>query len=199
MIRTGLPGKPWGSAADACPISASAAMAATHANPPAADRPMPCAPSAILARRAHGAASAFKRVDAKENAPPMLDGASSHPSMSTLTPLSRCNLASDRAPATVRAPEIQQSIEIFGRHCLGHCRPQQYRREGGSCRQDQKTFPMAQRLKKKAGCRGADRSGDGDQGADEPAHQVEAAGAGGQIGDHQDCEYGNGRSADAAE
>src|SRR5262249_1359071 len=68
MIRTGLPGKPWGSAADACPISASAAMAATHANPPAADRPMPCAPSAILARRAHGAASAFTRVDAKENA-----------------------------------------------------------------------------------------------------------------------------------
>src|SRR5262249_45921171 len=67
MIRTGLPRKPGGAAADACPISASAAMAAPHANPPATDRPMPCAPSAILARRAHGAASAFTRVDAKEN------------------------------------------------------------------------------------------------------------------------------------
>src|SRR5215472_14861007 len=109
------------------------------------------------------------------------------------------SLVSDRAPTTIRAPEIQQSIEIFSRHCLGHCRPQQRRRYSGSRRQDQKTFPMAQRLEKKAGWRSADRSGDGDQGADEPAYQVESAGASGQIGDHQDCEYGDGRSADAAE
>src|SRR5262249_49431925 len=128
MMRTGLLGKPCGSAAVGLAISASAARATAHANPPAPDRPMPCAPSRILARRADGAASALTRVDAKENVPPTLGGAGSHPSMSTLTPLSRCNLASDRAPAIIRAPEIQQSIEIFGRHCLGHCRPQQYRR-----------------------------------------------------------------------
>jgi hydroxymethylglutaryl-CoA reductase (NADPH) len=52
--------------AAALEISASAAMATTHANPPAADRPMPCAPSAILARRADGAISALTPIDAKE-------------------------------------------------------------------------------------------------------------------------------------
>src|SRR5262245_3440448 len=66
MMRTGLPGKPCGSAADGLAISASAARATAHANPPAADRPMPCAPSAILARRAHGAASALTPIDAKK-------------------------------------------------------------------------------------------------------------------------------------
>jgi hypothetical protein len=55
---------------------------------------------------------------------------------------------------------------------------------------------MAQSLEKKTGCGGADRSGNGDQGADGPTHQVEPAGASGQIGDHQDCEDGDGRSAD---
>src|SRR5262245_33486845 len=86
MMRTGLPGKPCGSAAVGLAISVSAARATAHANPPAPDRPMPCAPSRILARRADGAASAFTRVDAKENAPPTLGGAGSHPSMSTLIP-----------------------------------------------------------------------------------------------------------------
>src|SRR5262245_44194556 len=86
MMRTGLPGKPWGSAADGLAISASAARTTAHANPPAADRPMPCAPSRILARRPDGAISAFTRVDAKENAPPMLGGAGSHPSTSMPTP-----------------------------------------------------------------------------------------------------------------
>src|SRR5262249_1129568 len=73
-------------------------------------------------------------------------------------------------PATVRMLEIQQSIEIFSWYCLGHCRPQQRRRSSGSCRQNQKTFPMAQSLEKKTGCGGADRSGNGDQGADGPTH-----------------------------
>src|SRR6266508_1620903 len=50
MIRTGLLGKAWGRAADGPPISASAAMATTNANRPAAGPPMPCAPSTILAK-----------------------------------------------------------------------------------------------------------------------------------------------------
>jgi hypothetical protein len=33
--------------------------------------------------------------------------------------------------------EIQQSIEIFSRHRLWHCRPQQRSCNGGTCRQDQ--------------------------------------------------------------
>src|SRR5262249_22125490 len=86
MMRTGLPGKPCGSAADGLAASASAAMAATHANPPAADRPMPCAPSRILARRADGAISALTPIDAKENARPCWAGPAAIPSTSTLTP-----------------------------------------------------------------------------------------------------------------
>src|SRR5262245_17152341 len=66
-------------------------------------------------------------------------------------------------PATVRMPEIRQSIEIFSRHCLRHCRPQQSGRNSGNGREDQKTFPMALGLEKKASCGGADRSGDGHQ------------------------------------
>src|SRR5215472_3812363 len=77
--------------------------------------------------------------------------------------------------ATIRTTEIQQSIEIFSWYCLRHCRPQQRGRNCGSRRQDQKTFPLAESLEKKAGCGGADRSCDGDQGADGPAHYVESA------------------------
>src|SRR5262245_34545383 len=47
MIRTGLLGKPWGSAAAGLPINASAAIVTMNANLPAADRPMLCAPSRI--------------------------------------------------------------------------------------------------------------------------------------------------------
>src|SRR6266550_4754674 len=50
MIRTGLLGKLWGSAASGLPVSASAAMPTTNTNLPAASRPMPCAPWRILAK-----------------------------------------------------------------------------------------------------------------------------------------------------
>jgi hypothetical protein len=63
-----------------------------------------------------------------------------------------------------------KSIEIFCRCRLWHCRPQQRGRYGGSHRQDQKTFPPAETFEHKAGCGGADRSGDGYHGTDEAAH-----------------------------
>jgi len=69
-----------------------------------------------------------------------------------------------------RLPRTLESVEIFSRPCLRHRSPQQRRRDNGSCRQDQKTFPIAQCFEKKAGCGSADRSGDGDQSADEPAY-----------------------------
>jgi hypothetical protein len=68
MIRTGLLGKAWGWAADGLPISASAAMATTNANRPAAGPPMPCAPCRILAkyslkRAARGRQRKWRRTD----------------------------------------------------------------------------------------------------------------------------------------
>src|SRR5262249_62346899 len=87
MMRTGLPGKPCGSAADGLAISASAARATAHANPPALDRPMPCAPSAILARRAHGAISTV--------------------SADTLPPVLTCKLAARVTGARMIASPLQ--------------------------------------------------------------------------------------------
>src|SRR5262249_16412987 len=112
MMRTGLPGKPCGSAAAGLAISASAARATAHANPPAPDRPMPCAPSAILARWAHGARSAFTRVDAKENAPPILGGAGSRPSMSTLTPCALGASGHDARFAGAAAASKELLVEV---------------------------------------------------------------------------------------
>src|SRR5712671_5926928 len=69
-----------------------------------------------------------------------------------------------------RTPEIRQSIEIFSWSCFGHCHPEQGRCNNGSCREDQNTFPIAECFEKKSGCGGTDRSGDGDHGAECPAH-----------------------------
>src|SRR5262249_37293488 len=60
MIRTGLLGKPWGSAAGGVPVSASAAMATTNANLCGSGHA--CAPWRIVAWSPDGVISAFTRV-----------------------------------------------------------------------------------------------------------------------------------------
>src|SRR5262249_6779499 len=58
---------------------------------------------------------------------------------------------------------------------------------------------MPHPLKDKTAGAGADRRGNGDDGADEALHQVETAGAGRHVGDHQHREHGDRRRADAAQ
>src|SRR5262249_38262378 len=73
MIRTGLPGKPWGSAADGVPVSASAATAATNG-----DR---CAAAETAKTRSSGArspASLFDHLVSKRDQP-IRDGQSERP------------------------------------------------------------------------------------------------------------------------
>jgi hypothetical protein len=89
-------------------------------------------------------------------------------------------------------------IEIFARLCLGHGRPQQGKGDQGNPCQDCKAFPVADDLEHESGRGGADRGGNGYQSADEPAHQIEAAGAGGQVRDDQDGEDSDRGGADAA-
>jgi hypothetical protein len=58
---------------------------------------------------------------------------------------------------------------------------------------------MAEPLEYEAGCRGADRGSDRNDGANEPAHQIESASPGGQVDDHQNRQDGDRGGANSTE